>query len=241
MNPGHKTVCRHGKPRSSLQFGPNVTENQRMKASAAFIPIILCLLISFAFPLGAQGKAASAPTTVKTPATSAASATPTDPATPAVSADPALPDTYRTLSLGMTIDAVKEQLLSDGLFGYRGERDVSLLPTLNRSLIETVGSSFIIRSWFQFYEEKLYIMTFNLDSEKVDYYSIYSGLVKKYGEPVSLDPHKAVWGDEKVTLSLERPLTLKYMDAAVFQSLLDSSGADKAVSDLLRETFINEF
>lgn len=139
------------------------------------------------------------------------------------------------------MDAVKEALLTDNLFGYRGERDVSLLPTMNRSLIETVGSSFIKRAWFQFYEEKLYIMTFNLDSEKVDYYSMYSSLVQKYGEPVSLDPRKAVWSDDRVTLSLERPLTVKYVDTEIFKSLLDDSGADRAITDVQRETFINEF
>lgn len=155
--------------------------------------------------------------------------------------DVSVPNAYRSISLGMKLDAVKEQLLADSLFGYRGERDVSLLPTMNRSLIETEGNSFIRRAWFQFYEENLYVMIFNLDSEKVDYYSIYSSLVSKYGEPGSLDPHKSEWTDGKVTLTLERPLTVKYVDAEVFAKLLDSSGAEKAMSDIMRETFINEF
>ena len=38
-----------------------------------------------------------------------------------------LPDTYRSVSLGMDMDTVKEQLKNDGMFGYRGDRDVSLL------------------------------------------------------------------------------------------------------------------
>jgi hypothetical protein len=152
-----------------------------------------------------------------------------------------LPDSYRSITLGMNLDAVKEALFADMLFGYRGERDVSLLPTLNRTLIETSGSSFISRSWFQFNEEKLYIMTFNLDTSKVDYFSVYSQLVEKYGEPKTLDPRKALWQDERIILTLERPLTVKYVDAAVFASLLDQSGADMAVIDLLREDFVNEF
>lgn len=155
--------------------------------------------------------------------------------------DGSLPSSYREISLGMAMDAVKEQLLADGLFGYRGERDVSLLPTMNRSLIETVGPSFIKRSWFQFHEDKLYVMTFTLDSERVDYYSMYSTLVSKYGEPVSLDPRKAVWDDGKIILSLERPLTVRYVDEKVFTDLLAASGTDKAASDLLRESFISDF
>jgi len=161
--------------------------------------------------------------------------------TAAATAAPSVPESYRSISLGMDMDAVKEALLADSLFGYRGERDVSLLPTMNRSLIETVGQSFVKRSWFQFYEEKLYIMTFNLDSEKVDHYSVYSALVGKYGEPVSLDPRKAVWSDDRVTMSLERPLTVKYVDTEVFKSLLDESGADRAATDIQRESFISDF
>ncbi|HNY17672.1 MAG TPA: hypothetical protein PK542_10625 [Treponemataceae bacterium] len=157
------------------------------------------------------------------------------------SGDGSLPDAYRGISLGMAMDAVKEQLLADGLFGYRGERDVSLLPTMNRSLIETVGPSFIKRSWFQFHEDKLYVMTFNLDSSRVDYYSMYSTLVSKYGEPVTLDPRKAVWDDGKIILSLERPLTVRYVDEKAFNDLLAAAGTEKAASDLQRESFIGDF
>jgi len=154
---------------------------------------------------------------------------------------PAVPNTYRSISLGMDMETVKKQLLSDGIFGYRGERDVSLLPFKNRSLIETSGTSFIRRSWFQFYKDSLYIMIFNIDPERMDYYSLYSTLVGKYGEPKTLDPQKALWSDERVTLTLERPLTVKYVDAAVFQSLLDADTTGKAASDVLREEFIGDF
>lgn len=153
----------------------------------------------------------------------------------------AYPQTYRSISLGMDIEIVKQQLLADSLFGYRGERDVSLLSGENRSLIETVGYSFIRRSWFQFLEERLYIMTFNLDFSRLDYFSLYSSLVAKYGEPNTLDPKKAVWQDESVMLSLERPLTVKYIDLVTFNAILEEAGTEKAVSDILRENFISEF
>lgn len=154
---------------------------------------------------------------------------------------PSIPDEFRSVKLGSGLDAVKALLVADPLFGYRGERDVSLLPGENRSLIETVGGSFVKRAWFQFSEDKLYVMTLSLDPEKIDYYSVYSHLVEKYGEPSSLDPRKALWGDEKVTLSLERPLTVKYTDVETFKKLLDSDTTKKAASDIAREGFINDF
>lgn len=151
------------------------------------------------------------------------------------------PQSYRGIGLGMDIETVKQQLRADSLFGYRGDRDVSLLSGENRSLIETVGYSFIRRSWFQFLDERLYIMTFNLDFSQLDYFSLYSSLVAKYGEPKTLDPKKAVWQDESVMLSLERPLTVKYIDLRTFNAILEEAGTEKAASDILRENFISEF
>ena len=139
------------------------------------------------------------------------------------------------------MDAVKEALLKDPIFGYRGERDISLLPGKNRSLIETRGSSNIKRAWFQFYEDNLYIIIIQMDTDKIDYYSMYSALTSKYGEPLSIDPKRAIWKNETVSMILERPLAIKYIDLKVFNELLEKSQTDKAYSDILREEFINDF
>ena len=152
-----------------------------------------------------------------------------------------LPAGYREISLGMNMDAVKEVLLKDPIFGYRGERDISLLPGKNRSLIETRGSSNIKRAWFQFYEDNLYIIIIQMDTDKIDYYSMYSALTSKYGEPLSIDPKRAIWKNETVSMILERPLAIKYIDLKVFNELLEKSQTDKAYSDILREEFINDF
>ncbi len=152
-----------------------------------------------------------------------------------------LPDTYRSISLGMDMDSVKEQLKKDSMFGYRGDRDVSLLHGENRSLIETAGPSFLARSWFQFHEDNLFVMIFRLNTDRIDYYSVYTALVEKYGEPGNLDPRRALWSDERVTLTLERPLTVKYVDNAVFSQILESDTTEQAISDILREEFLSEF
>ncbi len=152
-----------------------------------------------------------------------------------------LPAGYREINLGMNMDAVKEALLKDSIFGYRGERDISLLPGKNRSLIETRGSSNIKRAWFQFYEDNLYIIIIQMDTDKIDYYSMYSALTSKYGEPLNIDPKRAIWKNETVSMILERPLAIKYIDLKVFNELLEKSQTDKAYSDILREEFINDF
>lgn len=149
-----------------------------------------------------------------------------------------LPVAYRDISLGMNVDDVKKMLLADKLYGYRGERDVSMLPTQNRVLIESEGLSFLNRSWFQFYQDKLYTMTFKLDSDRVDFYSVFRALQDKYGEPTSLDPEKIVWKDDNVTLSLERPLVLKFIDTQVFAEIQNTSKVNKNTEELTRKGFL---
>ena len=153
----------------------------------------------------------------------------------------ALPDEYRSIRLGMGIDAVKEALKQDAVFGYRGERDVSLLPTENRSLIESAGSYFISRSWFQFYKDNLYTMIFKLNTDTVDYYSVYSKFCEKYGDPASINPQRAVWENEHTRVVIERPLIVKYIDLTVFNELISQSTTEKAASETNRQNFIDGF
>ena len=152
-----------------------------------------------------------------------------------------LPDGYANIKLGMTVDQVKSALLSDTQFGYRGDRDVSLLPGENRVLIETDATSeysFLDRCWFQFYKDKLYIITITMKQKKMDHYSVFSTLCKKYGNPQSLDPEKSVWQNEGIIMSLERPLTLKYTDRTVFESLQKESLVQKSGEEVSRDTFL---
>jgi hypothetical protein len=80
-----------------------------------------------------------------------------------------------------------------------------------------------------------------MNPSMVDYFSISSSLEEKYGSPASFSPEKMVWEDGKVTLSLERPLTLKYMDTAVFNSLLDQSRVQQGVREMLQQDFLDSF
>lgn len=153
----------------------------------------------------------------------------------------ALPTEYRNIILGMNIDAAKEALKQDAVFGYRGERDVSMLLTENRSLIESAGSYFISRSWFQFYKDNLYTMIFKLNTDTVDYYSVYSKFCEKYGEPTSINPQRAVWEDEHTRVVIERPLIVKYIDLTVFNELISQSTTEKAATETNRQNFIDGF
>ena len=157
-----------------------------------------------------------------------------------------LPDGYGDVHLGMSLDETKQQLLKNPDFGYSGDRDVSLLPGDARVLIETNaaggrGSSYLKQCWFQFYNEQLYIITVNLNTQKTDYYSMFTTLCRKYGEPESLDPQKAVWRSKEITMQLEKPLSIKYIDNETFDMLKTSSTIQKSVEEKNKQMFLEEF
>jgi hypothetical protein len=154
---------------------------------------------------------------------------------------PALPRTFRQIGLGMDLEALKSSLLEDPVFYFRGDRDVSFLPAREQSLVETTGFSFIRRAFFQLLDGKLFIMAFTLDSGLVDHYSVYTAFVKKYGEPRYLDPKQAVWESGETRVSIERPLTVKYLDRQVFDAVIAESRAAESAELYLREEFLRGF
>ncbi len=151
-----------------------------------------------------------------------------------------LPDGYRTIRLGMNIEAVKEALIADSIFGYRGDRDVSFLPTENQTLIETSSDSWLEHCWFQFYNDTLYTIIINFNPDKIDYHSVYNELSAKYGQHKELSPQRVVWEDSSVTLSLERPVSVKYIDKVVFDSLLIESNENTSTIEIIRENILGD-
>ncbi len=184
-----------------------------MQSSASRVLLILALCAGLATPAGAQ---AAAPAAIQ-------------------------PSGFRGISLGMSIDAVKAALRADPLFRYRGDPEVSLVPQeSSQSLIECDGAQYVRRAYFQFEKEELFIVILVLDPEMIDYYSLYSTLTRKYGNPSSLSPRESVWLFDAVRLSLERPLTVKYVDRQTFASL--QKGAVPADQEQMsRDWFLGQF
>ncbi|MDR1863620.1 MAG: hypothetical protein LBQ67_06860 [Treponema sp.] len=151
------------------------------------------------------------------------------------------PREYRELSLGMSLEDLKGALQKDRLFNYREDRDVSFLPVREETLVETTGLSFIRRALFQLREGRVFIMAFTLDTRFIDHYSVYTAMVKKYGEPQSLSPSESVWESEETRVSVERPLTVKYIDKTVFNQLLEESRNLESRELLLRQELLGDF
>ena len=167
-----------------------------------------------------------------------------DPQTPAADGseeDGGLPRQFREIVLGMGLEELKAVLIKDNLFNFRGDRDVSFIPVREESLVETTGSSFIKRAFFQLRDGTLFIMAFTLNTEMMDHYSVFTGLVAKYGEPSYLDPKEAVWETEETRIAIERPLTVKYIDKVVFDDIINESTLIQSRRVQQYQDFLDEF
>ncbi len=162
--------------------------------------------------------------------------------TPGESDEPGkLQSGFRQIRLGMSFDEAAEALKKDTLFLYRGEPDVSLLAEENRSLIQSEGAGFLSRATFQFDQEILVTFTLELNRSRIDYFTMYSHLRDRYGEPDDLDPSRAVWSGDAVRLSLERPASVKYMDQDFYRKLREDREREETQEEGLREDFLDEF
>lgn len=154
---------------------------------------------------------------------------------------PPVPRQFRALSLGMSLEDLGTALTGDTLFAFRGERDVSFLPVRQETLVETAGNHFIRRAHFQLVDGEVFIMSITLDTQLIDHYSVFMTFVNRYGQPLTLNPTESVWQDDYTRVSIERPLTVKYIDLTVFNRLQEEAQTMQAWETLLREAFLDEF
>ena len=152
-----------------------------------------------------------------------------------------VPDRFGNIVLGMSMDNVKKELLSDGNFNFRGDPDISILRRPDQSLIECRGYDFIERAFFQFKGDSLYSITILLNQEMLDHYSLYTTLSGKYGDPDKLDPERSVWESENNILALERPLQIKYMDREIIEGITTEGKISASFSELSLVQFLEQF
>lgn len=189
----------------------------------------------------APSPASSAPSPANSPAPGAKSPAPKPVDATAGKEKTDYPSSFMDYKLGMGLDDVKAALLKDSLLDYNGDPDVTLMPDRKQTLIDVQGPSYIKRASFQFVDDKLYTMVFHLDATKVDHYSIFTSMSNKYGQPTSLSPRETVWENDSVRVSIERPLSVKYIDMKTYKDLIASGAAEKSLRELRRDDFIGSF
>ena len=160
---------------------------------------------------------------------------------PAGEGERRLPRGFGDLELGLELDELKERLITDPSFQYSGDPEISLVPRERQHLVETRGGLFVEHAVFQFHDNRLFTIILNLNRERLDYYTLYTTLRERYGEPDRLDPSQMIWEDAAVRISLERPLTVKYIDLPVFEERRREAGVQESLRRQLRAEFLELF
>lgn len=153
----------------------------------------------------------------------------------------ALPRGFGEIEFGYAREQVGTLLAQDPNFDYRGDPDVQFLPLRQQVVIDTAGFDFIRRGYFQFHDNLLYSIILSLNGQEIDYFSVFERLSEQYGDPVALDPRRAIWEDDITRLTLERPLEVKYLDLVVFRELQDVEEIRRSDRARAREDFLEQF
>ena len=135
----------------------------------------------------------------------------------------------------------KDIIKNDTYFNYPGDEETYILPAKEQTLLECTGNSYIKRAYFQFHNNKLYIMIIELNKDKIDYYTLFNTLSEKYGKYNSFSPEIVMWQINNITLLLDRPVTVKYIDKGVFDSLKEQGRPGKSSDILSLERFLEQF
>ncbi len=151
-----------------------------------------------------------------------------------------VPSGFADIRLGLDRELVQSRLQGSSYFLYRGDPDVSMLPSTNRSVIETEGRTFVDRAFFQFSDNALYIIILQLSRARMDHYTVYQTLSERYGEADFVGPREISWEWEDVRLSLERPLTVKYLDRPVFEALREEAQVQRSIREVTRDSFLGD-
>lgn len=152
-----------------------------------------------------------------------------------------LPGGFLNILLGQSMIDVEDALNENRYFDYRGKPDVNMRISQDSELIECSGFSYVKKGYFQFYEERLIIITVVIDESELDYYSFYTSLEKKYGKPDHLNPDGVYWDNGVISMSLEKPLSIKYMDKKSVQKIKENSASSESRAKVLKEDFIEIF
>jgi hypothetical protein len=140
----------------------------------------------------------------------------------------------------MAYDDVRSALEKDTMFTWR-PADVSYQNQPQENAIESTGRDFIERGVFQFDNGHLSIMTFTFSLQLLDYYSVFTTFVNKYGEPALLSPLLARWENSDVYITIEKPLTVKYTSRQPFDASVQAARNAEGSIAKQRADFLAEF
>ncbi len=145
---------------------------------------------------------------------------------------------FAGIELGMKMDTV-ESILDESKYFIYDSKLISWLPFT--PLISAKGRGLINVGHFHFVDDQLYSINLIINPIQMDYYTLMTQFNEKYGKYSSLDPSRVLWLSETASISLEKPLTVSYLDLELHQIYINQSEIEKSNAQQTREEFLDEF
>jgi hypothetical protein len=151
-----------------------------------------------------------------------------------------LSNSYRSLTLGSSMAVTRDGLKNDNYFDYV-DPDVTMVNPPDLTRMNVSGRGYINSVTLQFYKDSMYSIILDLNTEMIDYYSIYNDLTSKYGNPQKFSSKIVRWQSGDVQLSLEKPLIVKYVQVSILESIKTEKQQPKSVTNISKEKFLEDF
>ncbi len=151
---------------------------------------------------------------------------------------------YKDIKLNMSKDEVTDLIKKSDDFDTKRDEAITIRFEPDTEIITVFGKinknsrSFIKRGFFQFSDDKLYLITLNMDEKRIGYYDLLKHYTNKYGNPTNLDPNSATWEDSNTRVILEKKSTVKFLDLNKWNELLKQEDGQKDEEREKREDFI---
>jgi len=131
---------------------------------------------------------------------------------------------FMGINIGLTREKVMEIADYNPIIHVPKNRDVELFPVEERKILTLSINPEIPNMYLQFYNNKLYSITMIFDEKYIDYYTLCSVLMDKYGEYTELNPDWREWNVNDIKIVVEKPSVVKYI---ALKEFLDVSGFKK--------------
>ncbi len=157
---------------------------------------------------------------------------------------------FFNVELGFTFDEVVAILQNEPLLVVLEEPEIFVVPESEQKVIradgvkdDATGYRFIQEAFFQFNDDdRLVVLSMSLNTNSIDYFSLFELHNKKYGNANVITPNKAQWNNESTTLIIERPLTVKYIMNSFIRPQQDQYNTiEQQAREQYREDFLSFF
>lgn len=148
---------------------------------------------------------------------------------------------FDNIEIGMTKEQTEAALMRSGFFRYTGKPDISFRPGSDDPILYVEGLQYVREAYFQFRDDRLYSIIVVLNTNLIDYGTFFRNFRERFGDPLTINPTAASWENGVIRLRLEKPLSVQYLDLAVFNRITEEAQIQTSAGEYSRDLLLQAF